>query len=159
MGKKIVFGAAATVFIALLAATSAFSLLTQDEARGIFYFPGPGGRIYTEIRWLPQSGDAEFSILMQREPAPERYVAELLLGPENARCKPLFNPNARALSCFESDGILYVDLSTHALYPEGAACAVKEGAELLEKNVLRNFKHIRRVSLFIGGKKAFEEFE
>jgi hypothetical protein len=159
MCRKIVCAAAVIVLIALFAATSAFSLLTRKEARGVFYFPGPGGRVYAETRWLPQSEGEEYSLFAAKETEPERYVRELLLGPQNARLQPLFNPQTRALVCFESGGILCVDLSAHALFPEGIACSVKEGAELLTMNVMRNFKRVSRVSLFIGGKKAFEEFE
>jgi hypothetical protein len=158
MHKKITLWTAIIIFVALFAASS-FSYFKTEAGRRIFYFPGPGGQVCTEVRWLPQYADAEPSAFTARRTELERYVAELLLGPENTHLKPLFSPQTRAISCFESDGTLYIDLSAHALFPGETACPIKEGAELLKKNVQRNFERVTGVSLFIDGKKAFEEFE
>jgi hypothetical protein len=144
--RKIAFLAVAVVLAASFAVSAMFALARGEDGRKIFYFSDSGGRIYSETRRL-------FSDVPKI--TPERYVSELLLGPENPRFRALFNPRTRVVSCFEGGGTLYVDLSAHALFPDGTTCSIRDGAELLTVNVVGNFKQISRVSLFIDGKKAF----
>jgi hypothetical protein len=147
--RNIAFLAVVGVFAASLAVSAMLSLSRGEDGRKIFYFPDSDGRVHAETRLLFSGGGDGIS--------PERYVSDLLLGPENPRFRSLFNPRTRVVSCFAGDGTLYVDLSAHALYPDGTTCSIREGAELLAGNVARNFRQISRVSLFIDGKKAFRD--
>jgi hypothetical protein len=145
---RLIFWLSCAVLAALFAVSAAFTLRDSNYARRIFYFQGQDGAVYTEIRRLAQNADPV-----------ERYVKELLLGAENTRLKALFNPATRARACFVRGNVVYLNLSEHALFPLETTSSMKEGAELLSKNVLRNFRAIERVSLFINGEKAYEKNE
>ena len=79
------------------------------------------------------------------------YVDELLLGPIQDQGSPIFVRGTKVNSCFERDGILYVDLSKDLL----AADPVK--FELFKKNIKHNFRYIKEVVLFVDGKIPFEK--
>jgi hypothetical protein len=134
----------------LFAASASLYFLGKPGVRRVFFFPSRTGGLYTETRSLArQTGGA----------AVVRYVEELLLGPTGTHAVPLFSPGARVVSCFLRDKTLYIDLSGEALFAEKDACPVKEGAALLKKNCLRNFRAVSEVKLYINGTGAYEDFE
>jgi hypothetical protein len=143
-----VFWLCCAALAVVFAFSAALTLRGGNYARRIFYFQGKDGAVYTEIRRLARRDEAS---------AVEQYVAELLLGAENTRLKALFNPETRARACFVRDNVVYLNLSEHALFPLETTSSMKEGAELLNRNILRNFRAIERVSLFINGEKAYEK--
>ena len=146
----LIFWLLCAALAALFAVSTLCLLRGNDSVRRIFYFQGQDGAVYTEIRRLAHNDTAN---------AVEQYVSELLLGAENTRLKALFNPATRARACFVRDNVVYLNLSEHALFPSEGTSSIKEGAELLGRNVLRNFSSIARVSLFINGEKAYEKNE
>jgi hypothetical protein len=142
------------VFLAVAAlfglSTAGSFLMLRPRDRRIFFFPSGNGALYAEARSLTRkAGDAAFS----------QYVEEILLGPESSRCLPLFSPGTRVISCFARGKTLYIDLSREALFAEKGACPVKEGAELLKKNIAENFRDLTEVRLYINGEAAYEEFD
>lgn len=85
------------------------------------------------------------------------FVDELLLGPITERCRPIFSPDTRTISAFAHDGVLYVNISREALAEKGGAVSVKEGCEIFSKNILRNFRKIKSVKLFIDYQAVYED--
>lgn len=85
------------------------------------------------------------------------FVDELLLGPLTERCRPIFAPGTRAISAFAQDGVLYVNISRNALSEKGGAVSVKEGCEIFSKNILRNFRKVKSVKLFIDSQAVYED--
>ena len=85
------------------------------------------------------------------------FVEEMLLGSTVERTKKLFTPGTRLLSCFKRDGVLYLNLSQDLLDMGDGVVEIKEGTELLKKNIMRNFSGIDSVEIYIEGKLAFEK--
>ena len=85
------------------------------------------------------------------------FADELLLGSGLERTKHLFTPGARVLSCFERNHVLYVNLSQDLLQMGDGVIEIREGTELLKKNIMKNFSEIDSVEIFIEGKSAFEK--
>ena len=124
-------------------------VVTKDTSRRTFIFPSAeDGKYIVEFRNLsskPHQGDINF------------YIDEILLGSTVERTKKLFAPGTRVLSCFERDHILYVNLSSDILQMGDGVIEIREGIELLKKNILKNFSKIDSVEIFIEGKTAFEK--
>ena len=137
----------------MIAGLFVFSLfcyvVTKDTSRRTFIFPSAeDGKYIVEFRNLsskPHQGDINF------------YIDEILLGSTVERTKKLFAPGTRVLSCFERDHILYVNLSSDILQMGDGVIEIREGIELLKKNILKNFSKIDSVEIFIEGKTAFEK--
>ena len=58
----------------------------------------------------------------------ELYVSELLLGPIGERYKLIFPRGTKVKTCFVQNKVLYVDLSTEALFPNERVSTNREGA-------------------------------
>ena len=87
----------------------------------------------------------------------ELYVSELLLGPIGERYKLLFPRGTKVKTCFVQNKVLYVDLSTEALFPNERVSTNREGAEIFKKNIFRNFRNIDIINIYIDGRKIFDD--
>lgn len=136
------------IFITLIVSIILYNTKGYGTKR-TFIFPSvDAGEYIVETRYLPKN------------PAMDEinfYVDELLLGPGVERTKFIFTAGTKKLSCFEREGILYLNLSSDLLKMGGNVIEIKEGVELLKKNIFMNFSHIKQVELFIDGKYAYEE--
>ncbi len=123
--------------------------ISKHAERRTFIFPSAeDGKYIIEYRNLtekPHQGDINL------------YIDEILLGSTVERTKLLFTPGTRVLSCFERDHILYVNLSNDLLQMGEGVIEIREGTELLKKNIMRNFSKIDSVEIYIEGKSAFEK--
>ena len=143
------------VFIITLLAAGLFAfsyfcyIVTKDTCRRTFIFPSAeDGQYIIEYRNLaekPHQGDIGL------------YIDEILLGSTVERTKWLFSPGTRLLSCFERNHILYVNLSQELLQMGEGVIEIREGTELLKKNIMKNFSEIDSVEIYIEGKSAFEK--
>ena len=124
-------------------------IITKNTCRRAFIFPSAeNGKYIIEYRNLaekPHQGDIGL------------YIDEILLGSTVERTKLLFTPGTRVLSCFERNHILYVNLSQDLLQMGDGVIEIREGTELLKKNIMKNFSEIDSVEIFIEGKSAFEK--
>jgi len=124
-------------------------VVTKDTCRRTFIFPSAeNGKYIIEYRNLtekPHQGDINL------------YIEEILLGSTVERTKLLFTPGTKLLSCFERNHILYVNLSKELLQMGDGVIEIREGTELLKKNIQQNFSRIDSVEIFIDGKSAFEK--
>ena len=82
----------------------------------------------------------------------ELYVSELVLGPVGNRYKNLFEPGTKVNSCFVKNHVLYVDLSSQALFASKNTSELSKAVPLFRKNIKKNFSSIKDVKLFIDGK-------
>lgn len=89
----------------------------------------------------------------------ELFVSELLLGPIGERYKHVFAPGTKLKSCFLQDNVLYIDFSSEALFPNEKVSEVREGAEIFNKNIFRNFRKIDKINIYIEGRKIFDNVE
>ena len=123
-------------------------IVTKNTCRRTFIFPSAeDGKYIIEYRNLtkkPHQGDIAL------------YIEEILLGSTVERTK-LFTSGTRLLSCFERNHILYVNLSSDLLEMGDGVIEIREGTELLKKNIMRNFSKIDSVEIYIEGKSAFEK--
>ena len=124
-------------------------IITKNTCRRAFIFPSAeNGKYIIEYRNLaekPHQGDIGL------------YIDEILLGSTVERTKLLFTPGTRVLSCFERNHILYVNLSQDLLQMGDGVIEIREGTELLKKNIMKNFSEIDSVEIYIEGKSAFEK--
>ena len=137
----------------LIAGLLVFSMfcyvVTKNTHRRTFIFPSAeDGKYIIEYRNLtnnPHQGDINL------------YIDEILLGSTVERTKWLFAPGTKVLSCFDRDHVLYVNLPADLLQMGESVIEIREGVELLQKNILKNFSKIDSVEIFIEGKTAFEK--
>lgn len=139
---------AAAAALLVLSATLFFAKNFGD--RRVFRFQSvDSGRNNVEWRLLPsRKGSEKISL----------YVDELLLGPKNERCRPVFSPGTKALFCFERDRVLYVNFTGKLLDQSGNASGIMEGIEIFKKNVLFAFPRLKQVEIYIDGKGLLKEF-
>lgn len=123
-------------------------LIRKDTVRRTFIFPSAdNGQFIIEYRNLnkePVQGDVNL------------FVDELLLGSTIERTKSLFTPGTKVLSCFQRGEVLYLNLSSDLLNMGEDVIEIKDGMDLLEKNIKKNFSKIHEVLIFVNGKIAFE---
>ena len=124
-------------------------LVSKDSHRRVFIFPSAeDGKYIIEYRNLtnkPHQGNIQL------------YIEEILLGSTVERTKLLFTPGTKVISCFERKHVLYLNLSNDLLSMGDGVVDIREGTELLKKNILKNFSKIDTVEIFIDGKTAFEK--
>ena len=124
-------------------------LISKDSHRRVFIFPSAeDGKYIIEYRHLTNKhhqGDIQL------------YIEEILLGSTVERTKLLFTPGTKVISCFERKHVLYLNLSNDLLSMGDGVVEIREGTELLKKNIKENFSEIDSVEIFIDGKSAFEK--
>ena len=124
-------------------------LVSKDSHRRVFIFPSAeDGKYIIEYRNLtnkPHQGNIQL------------YIEEILLGSTVERTKLLFTPGTKVISCFERKHVLYLNLSNDLLSMGDGVVDIREGIELLKKNIKENFSEIDSVEIFIDGKSAFEK--
>ena len=138
------------IFIFLI--TLLFSVLSyiigKDSVRRTFIFPSADkGDYIVEYRNLtkePIQGDVQL------------FIDELLLGSTIERTKSLFSSGTKVLSCFQRNQTLYLNLSSDLLEMGEGVIEIREGMDLLKKNIQKNFSKIHEIEIFVNGKIAFE---
>ncbi|MCI6890725.1 MAG: GerMN domain-containing protein [Treponema sp.] len=138
------------IFIFLI--TLLFSVLSyiigKDSVRRTFIFPSADkGEYIVEYRNLtkePIQGDVQL------------FIDELLLGSTIERTQSLFSSGTKVLSCFQRNQTLYLNLSSDLLEMGEGVIEIRDGMDLLKKNIQKNFSKIHEIVIFVNGKIAFE---
>ena len=138
------------IFIFLI--TLLFSVLSyiigKDSVRRTFIFPSADkGEYIVEYRNLtkePIQGDVQL------------FIDELLLGATIERTQSLFSSGTKVLSCFQRNQTLYLNLSSDLLEMGEGVIEIRDGMDLLKKNIQKNFSIIHEIEIFVNGKIAFE---
>ncbi len=103
-------------------------IVTKNTCRRTFIFPSADdGKYIIEYRNLtekPHQGDINL------------YIDEILLGSTVERTKLLFAPGTKVISCFERNHALYLNLSQDILQMGDGVIEIREGTELLKKNIM-----------------------
>lgn len=143
--KTIIFS-----LIILVSIISSFTFLIKRKGtRYTFVFPSANnGKYIIEARRLTKQKNKDNVNI---------YADEILLGSTLERTKLLFTSGTKLISCFQRGKVLYLNLSAKSLQMGEGVVELKEGVELLKKNIKRNFKDIDVVEVFINGKLAFEK--
>ena len=118
-------------------------------SRRTFIFPSVDNKLIVETRYLssnPAKSDINY------------YIDELLLGSGVERTKLIFTAGTKVLSCTEKGDTVYLNLSDDLLRMGDNVIEIKEGVELLKTNIIKNFRHIKKVEIFVNGQYAYEEF-
>lgn len=114
----------------------------------VFMFPCVDeGKYVLETRYLKENPNKEDIAY---------FTDELVLGSGLERTKYLFTPGTKILSCFERNKVVYIDLSADIIYMGHNVISIRDGIDLLKKNIKNNFPHIEEVQVFVDGKYAFE---
>lgn len=137
------------VLVLVLLTTLIISLSTKGT-RKTFIFPSvDDGEYIVEARYLPKNPSKDIITY---------YVDELLLGSQVERTKLIFAKNTRVLSCFSEDGILYINLSDDLLNTGDNVIPIREGIDLLKKNIKQNFGKSKSVEIYVNGNGVFENY-
>lgn len=116
--------------------------------RFVFMFPSVDeGQYVLETRYLKQNPNKEYINF---------FLDELVLGSGLERTKYLFTPGTKIISCFERNQMLYLNLSADIINMGQNVIQIKDGMELLKKNVYKNFPDIKEVRIFVDGNYAYE---
>ena len=141
-------------FIALACALILFVLSVSIYAKKaygkkyVFIFPSVDeGKYLLETRYLKENPNKSFL---------NYFADELVLGSGLERTKYLFTPGTKVISCFEREGVAYIDLTSDIIYMGHNVINVREGIELLKTNIIHNFGDIKDVQVFVEGKYAYE---
>lgn len=144
---KIVITAGVVVSVFLI--TLIISLCTKGTRR-TFIFPSVDeGEYIVESRYLPNNplkDDITY------------YIDELLLGSQAERTKLIFAKNTTVLACFKKDGVLYINLSDELLNVGDNVLPIKDGIQLLKKNIKQNFGISKSVEIYVDGNGVFENY-
>lgn len=143
----------------LILAVLIFSLIFYIKSykkRFIFIYPAVDeGQFVVETRYF-QKFNKKISDLSSYEYYLNRYVDDLLLGSTLERTKLLFKLGTKAEECYIRDDVLYLNLSKDLLNVGNETVDIKQGVDLLNQNVKKNFSKIKKIELFVDGKYAFE---
>ena len=114
----------------------------------VFIFPCVDeGKYVLETRYLKENPNKEQIAY---------FADELVLGSGLERTKYLFTPGTKIISCFERTKIVYIHLSADIIYMGHNVISIRDGIDLLTKNIKKNFAHVEDVQVFVDGKYAFE---
>ena len=125
-------------------------LAMNNTKRREFLFPSAedNGSLVIEYRNLSKDavqGDVQY------------FIDELLLGSSVERTRMLFTPGTKVISCFERDKKLILNLSNDLVQMGPGVISIREGVDLLKKNIQTNFPRIEEVELYVDGNFAFEK--
>lgn len=143
--KKSVIFVISLIFLAFVS-TLVFALMANNGKRYTFVFPSADSNTcIIENRYLVETDNIV-----------NRYVDELLLGAITERTKLIFPKGTKVISCFQRGDTLYLNLSKEFLAADSSSYPLKNGAELLEKNITTNFASIKKVEIYVDSKRAWE---
>ena len=146
--KLIPYFAFAAIAAVLLIAASLIYAVKGYGKRFVFIFPSVDeGKYVLETRYLKQNPNKDYINF---------FLDELVLGSGLERTKYLFTPGTKIISCFERNQMLYLNLSADIINMGHNVIQIKDGMELLKKNVYKNFPDIKEVQIFVDGNYAYE---
>lgn len=137
------------IVLSFLISLLCFGISYSGKKRTFIFSSVDEGQHIIETRYLRKS-----SI----EDPINTYVKELLLGPESERTMSLFSKDTKLLSCFEKDGVLYVNLSEDMLDLGDNVLPFDEGIKLMIKNIKHNFNGIKTVEIYVDGKGLYDNY-
>lgn len=135
------------IIFSFLISLACYTFSGNGKRRSFVYPSVDDGKYIIEYRDLARKsvqGDLQY------------YIDELILGSQVERTRTLFTSGTKVLSCFQRNGVLYLDLSADILNVNESGISIREGVDLLEKNIENNFPSVHKIELFIDGKRAFE---
>ena len=114
----------------------------------VFIFPSvEEGNYVLETRYLKNNPEKDYL---------NYFVDELVLGSSLERTKNLFTAGTKVLSCFERNDVVYIDLSADIINMGDNVLEIKDGIDLLKKNIIKNYPGTKEIRVFVDGKYAFE---
>ena len=126
--------------------------INTDGNRRIFYFESlDESGLFSEVRYI-----VPYSKEQSVEDDIYQFVNELLLGPITHRYKAVFAKGTSLNTCILRNEILYVDISSQALFPTEIDSFIQMGVQVFEKNILKNFSEVKEVVLYIDGIQTFQ---
>lgn len=144
--KKAIPYSAIIIFLAALLFSFCKFIIYKTNDRYVMYFESlNNGKICTEVRFLPEKP------VQGKE---QLFVDELLLGPMTNRYRHLFTKGTRTEFCFVRNKTMFVGISKDALQISAETADIKKGMRLFKKNILKNFKNINTIEMFIDGKSV-----
>ena len=146
--KYIPFYITAGCALLFLLISVCFYAKTHYGKKYVFMFPSVDeGKYVLETRYLKNNPN---------KTALSYFADELVLGSGLERTKYLFTPGTKINSCFEREGVVYIDLSADIINMGHNVIQIRDGIELLKENITRNFGDVKEVLVFVDGKYAFE---
>lgn len=148
--KKIILSLFSILLITSIVVSLTIYFIQRNGTRRSFIFSSAETGVFNvENRYIPTNPNKDDI---------SYYVDEILLGPQNERSKMIFTSGTKAISCIKKGDVLYLNLSDDLLKMGINVMEINEGIDLLKTNILRNFKEISSVEIFIDGISAYENF-
>lgn len=125
----------------------------------VYYAAQPRGMV-RRVFWFPDATATSFQAEWRRLPerdtpheAVHLYLAELFLGPARLGSESFVPPGTALRSVVLDDqGHLFVDIVGGALLdPENTGRSLEEVVEIMQRNVLHNFRFVRSVRVTVEG--------
>ena len=146
--KYIPFYIAIVIAVLLLILSAGLYAKKNYGKKYVFMFPCVDeGKYVLETRYLKENPD---------KTALNYFADELVLGSGLERTKYLFTPGTKVISCFEREGVVYIDLSADIINMGHNVIQIRDAIELLKANIIKNFHDVKEVQVFVDGKYAFE---
>lgn len=146
LDKKIYVISAVTLLL-LIVSLVAYFYSNKGTRRQFIYESVDQSSMYIESRYLPSK---------PLNGKVENYIDELVSGPITERARPLFGQGTKVNYCFENNYVLYVDLSSQALYTKDSNRDFESVFGLAAKNIKYNFPSIKHVEFSVEKQPVFE---
>lgn len=141
--KRVLFS---TLLAIVFVVSFVFFIFSCSNSRYVLYFP---------------MFDSEKNIVEIRRVKKDKvrtniqiFVDELILGPTIQRAMPIFPLGTKVKSCFERNKVLYLDISEEAFHNFSDYSTINEKMIILKKNIMKNFKNIKNIELYIEGNQV-----
>lgn len=129
---------------------AAFFLHSNKVRRLCLFRSYDSDRICSEVRYFPR---------MKKNEAVTAFVEDLLLGPFTNRYRAIYPKGTKLEFCFSKGKTLYVGLSAEALNTDEEVTDIRRSAQLIRKNIVKNFTSFNKICIFIDGVEVSgEEF-
>lgn len=149
--NKRIFHAFLGILIGSFVVSLASFFLHSNKVRRLCLFMSyDSDRLCSEVRYFPR---------MDRNEAVTAFVEDLLLGPFTNRYKSIYSKGTKLEFCFSKGKTLYLGLSAEALKTDEEVTDIRRSAELVRKNIVKNFTSFNKICIFIDGAEVSgEEF-
>lgn len=138
------------IYCAVLAGCLVFSLVLflfigNTAVRKVMFFPDSRGSSMTgETRYIPRKKSREDMI--------QKYLQELILGPEKIEFLRLLPRSTKLQSVILRDSTLYIDFNEDILFQDSdTPLNFNETVEMLESALFYNFHHLKKVTVTANG--------
>lgn len=148
LNKKSIAALAVVLAIVLFFLISLIVKSATTTKKYMYFYSYDSEDICREVREYPRN--SSINLL-------ERFVSDLLLGPITIRYRRIFALGTKLDFCVVKGDELHVGVSEDALFLNPDSMDIRTSADLLRKNIVKNFTNFNKIYIYIGGTIVFQE--